>query len=199
MGAAVENAVGVLGGTFDPVHNAHLAMARAALDALGLARVIWLPTGSPPYRKPPVAATRDRLAMLRLAIEGEPRYALDERELAPGASGYSFDTLTALRAELGAGVPLVMLIGSDQYAKLATWHRAEELFGLCSFAVFARPGWKAGDFNAPHNGVLHVPMEPLAISASDIRARIGRGEDVSAMLPAAVLRYTRQHRLYGHP
>lgn len=191
--------VGILGGTFDPVHNAHLAMARAALDALGLARVIWLPTGSPPYRRPPVAAARHRLAMLGLAFEKEPRYAVDERELAPGASGYSFDTLTALRAELGARVPLVMLIGSDQHAKLATWHRADELFGLCRFAVFARPGWKAGDFLAPRNGVIHVPMEPLAISASEIRARIGRGEDVSAMVPAAVLRYIRQHHLYGHP
>ena len=191
--------VGILGGTFDPVHNAHLAMARAALDALGLARVFWLPTGSPPYRKPPVAATADRLAMLRLAIEGEPRYALDERELAPGASGYTFDTLTALRAELGPGVSFFMLIGSDQHAKLATWHRVDELFGLCSFAVFARPGWNAGAVHAPRNGVIHVPMEPLAVSASDIRSRIGRGEDVSAMLPAAVLRYIRQHRLYGHP
>ena len=191
--------VGILGGTFDPVHDAHLAMARAALQALGLARVIWLPTGSPPYRKPPVAAACHRLAMLRLALEGEPRYAVDERELAPGASGYSFDTLTALRAELGAAVPLVMLIGSDQHAKLATWHRADELFELCRFAVFARPGWKVADFRVPLSGVIHVPMEPLAISASDIRARIGRGEDVSAMLPAAVLRYVRQHRLYGHP
>ena len=191
--------VGILGGTFDPVHNAHLAIARRALEALGGARILWLPTGAPSYREPPVAPTAHRVAMLKLAIEGEPRFALDERELAAGASGYTFDTLTALRGELGAATPLVILIGSDQYAKLGTWHRTDELFGLCSFAVFARPGWKAGDHRAPRNGVVHVPMEPLSISASDIRARIGRGADVSAMLPGAVLRYIQRHRLYGHP
>lgn len=198
-GAAANHAVGVLGGTFDPVHNAHLAMARAALEARGLARVIWLPTGSPPYRNAPVAASRDRLAMLRLAIEGEPRYEIDERELAPEHSGYTLDTLIGLRAELGTQTRIYLLLGADQYSKLDSWHRPHDLLNLCHIAVFARPGWNAGAVKAPRNGVIHVPMEPLAISASDIRARIGRGEDVSAMLPAAVLRYIRQHRLYGHP
>jgi len=190
---------GILGGTFDPVHNAHLAMARRALEALGAARILWMPTGAPAYRNPPLAPAAHRVAMVRLAIEGEPRYALDERELAPGASGYTYDTLTALRGELGPGVPLVMLIGADQYEKLGAWHRARELFGLCRFAVFARPGWSAGVSSVPRDGVLHVPMEPLSISASDIRTRIGRGEDVSALLPATVLQYIRRHHLYGHP
>ncbi len=198
-GEAATSAVGILGGTFDPVHNAHLAMARAARAALGLSRVLWVPTGSPPYRRPPVACAEDRVAMVKLAIAGEPRYALDERELAPGASGYTFDTLVGLRAELAPGAALVMLIGSDQYAKLATWHRAEELFGLCRFAVFARPGVRGADSGAPRHAIVHVPMPPLAISASELRTRIARGEDVSAMLPAAVWRYIREHRLYGHP
>jgi len=190
---------GILGGTFDPVHNAHLAIARRALEALGAARILWMPTGAPGYRNPPVAQAEHRVAMLSLAIEGEPRYALDERELAPGASGYTYDTLTALRRELGPDVPLVMLIGADQYEKLGAWYRASELFGLCRFAVFARPGWSASASCLPRDVITHVPMEPLAISASDIRTRIGRGEDVSALLPAPVLQYIRRHRLYGHP
>jgi nicotinate-nucleotide adenylyltransferase len=190
---------GILGGTFDPVHHAHLAIARRALEALGAARILWMPTGAPGYRVAPVAPPAHRVAMLRLAIEGEPRYALDERELAPGASGYTYDTLTALRGELGASVPLVMLIGSDQYAKLDAWHRSHELFALCRFAVFDRPGSDAPARRTPRQGVIQVDMEPLAISASDIRQAILRGEDVSALLPGTVLQYIRRHHLYGHP
>jgi nicotinate-nucleotide adenylyltransferase len=197
MGAAP---VAILGGTFDPVHNAHLAIARRALDALGAARVLWLPTGKPHYRKPAVASARDRIAMLRLAIAGEPRWAIDERELGPAATGHSVDTLSALRAELGAQTPLVMLIGSDQYAALDTWHRWKELFGLARFAVFARPvagaAPPAGPAGIPEGGVIHVPFEPLAVSASELRARIGRGEDVAAYVPAPVLAYIREHGLY---
>ena len=89
--------VGILGGTIDPVHNAHLAIAARALEALSLSRVLWIPTGAPRYRNPPAAPAAHRVAMLRLALEGEPRYAIEERELAPNASGYTYDTLVALR------------------------------------------------------------------------------------------------------
>jgi nicotinate-nucleotide adenylyltransferase len=189
--------VGILGGTFDPVHNAHLAIAGRALEALGLARVLWIPTGTPRYRDPPVAPAAHRVAMLALAIEGEPRYTIDERELAPDASGYTYDTLLALRAELGPSVPLVMLIGADQYEKLDTWHRARELFSLCRFAVFGRAA-SAQATERPRLGVIPVDMAPIPISATAIRGRIARGEDVSAELPEPVLRYIQRHHLYGH-
>jgi nicotinate-nucleotide adenylyltransferase len=178
-------AIGILGGTFDPVHNAHLAMARAALEALALERILWMPTGAPKYRAPARTAAHHRVAMLRLAIEGEPRYAIDERELAPGHSGYTVDTLKSL------GDKPVLLLGGDQYAKLETWHRWREVLELASIAVFARPGWPQTDGRA-----RFVPMAPLAISASEIRARLARGEDVSAMVPAKVLDYIRQYKLY---
>ncbi len=190
-------AVGILGGTFDPVHNAHLAIARRALETLPLGRILWMPTGTPRYRLAPQAPAHHRIAMLEAAIAGEPRYALDARELDPRASGYTYDTLVALRSELGHEISLYMLIGSDQYEKLGTWHRAQELFSLATFAVFARPGWSAGA--SARSGILHVSMEPLAVSASEIRARIARGEDVSALVPQPVLEYIRVHRLYGHP
>jgi nicotinate-nucleotide adenylyltransferase len=189
--------VGILGGTFDPVHNAHLAVAARALEALSLARVLWIPTGAPRYRDPPVAPAAHRVAMLALALEGEPRYAIDERELAPNATGYTYDTLVALHAQLGASVPLVTLIGADQYEKLDTWHRARELFSLCRFAVFGRPA-SAHATEKPRPGVIPVEMPPIAISATGIRARIARGEDVSADLPQPVLRYIQRHHLYGH-
>jgi nicotinate-nucleotide adenylyltransferase len=189
--------VGVLGGTFDPVHNAHLALAHAALAALGLARVLWVPTGAPPYRNPPLAPAHHRAAMLELALAGEARFVSDARELAPGASGYTVDTLAALRAELGAEVPLVLLMGADQYHKLDTWHRWRELPALCRIAVFARPGASPGA--NPEVPAQFVPFTPLQVSASDIRARIARGDDVAALLPPAVLDYIRRHHLYGHP
>lgn len=176
---------GILGGTFDPVHNAHLAIARTALEQLGLARILWMPTGNPRYRQPAQTPAVHRVAMLALAIEGEPRYAIDERELAPGHSGYTVDTLLAL-----GGEP-VLLLGADQYAKFETWHRWREILGLASLAVFARPGWPASDGRA-----RFVPMAPLDISASGIRARLARGEDVASLVPPKVLAYIQQHRLY---
>ena len=199
--SAVSNLepIGILGGTFDPVHNAHLAIARRALEALDAARILWMPTGAPGYRSPPVAPAGHRVAMLRLAIEGEPRYQIDERELDAKHSGYTVDTLAGLRTELGTQTRIYLLLGADQYSKLDSWHRPHDLMKLCHIAVFARPGWSLGGKDVPRVGVVHVPVEPLAISASDIRLRIARGDDVSALLPGPVLKYIRQHRLYGHP
>ncbi len=190
--------IGIFGGTFDPVHNAHLRIARLALEALGLARLLWIPTGAPRYRPAPVAPAEDRLAMLELALEGEPRYAIDARELQPGASGYTVDTLEALRAEHGPEADLVLLIGSDQYEKLAGWHRWRGLFGLARLAVVARPGWapEASAEVRAAGPVLQVEMAPLDISSTEIRARIARGENVSGMLPPPVLDYISTHRLY---
>lgn len=177
--------IGVLGGTFDPVHNAHLAMARAALEHLELERILWMPTGAPKYRAPAKTPARHRLAMLRIALAGEPRYAIDERELDPSHTGYTVDTLKSL-----GGHP-VLILGADQYAKLETWHRWREVLELARIAVCARPGWAA-----PGGRATLVPMAPLDISASAIRARLARGEDVSALLPPGVLDYIRQHGLY---
>jgi nicotinate-nucleotide adenylyltransferase len=185
----VSQAIGILGGTFDPVHNAHLAMARSALERLGLGRVLWIPTGAPPYRPAPVAAAAHRVAMLQLAIAGEPRYAIDARELQPGASGFTFDSVSALKIE-NPQDRFVLMMGADQYEKRATWHRWADLEKICEVAVFARPGSNL-------NGKAKtIPMTPMAISASDLRARIGRGDDVSELLPAPVLAYIREQRLY---
>jgi nicotinate-nucleotide adenylyltransferase len=180
--------IGILGGTFDPAHNAHLAIARAALRELGLQQILWIPTGAPPYRPAPVAAAEHRLAMLKLAVAGEPRYAIDERELRPGASGFTFDSVKALKAE-NPEAKFTLLMGTDQYAKRDTWHRWPDLQELCEIAVVARPG---SNVNAKT-----IPMPPSSTSASDVRGRIGRGEDVAAMLPPAVLAYIKEKGLYA--
>jgi nicotinate-nucleotide adenylyltransferase len=181
--------IGIFGGTFDPAHNAHLAIARAALDALGLQQILWMPTGAPAYRPAPVAPAAHRLAMLKLAIAGEQRYAIDERELRPEATGFTYDSLTALKDER-PDAEYTLLMGADQYAKRDSWHRWADIEKLCGIAVVARPGSNAG-VNA-----TMIDMAPLPISASQIRARLAAGGDVSALLPPPVLGYIRAHGLY---
>ena len=180
-----------MGGTFDPVHNAHLAMAHAALAELQPEKVLFMPTGAPRYREPAVASGEHRVAMLRLAIADNDSFEVDARELAPGASGYTFDTLRELRLELGAGTELWLLMGADQFAKLDAWYRPDDVKKLAKIAVFARPGF------ALSGKARLIPMQPMPISSSEIRARIGRGEDISALVPPAVANYVAAHRLYS--
>lgn len=185
-------AIGILGGTFDPVHNAHLAMARAALEHLKLDEILFIPTGTTRYRNPALASGKHRVAMLRLALQGNAKYRVDERELQSGVSGYTVDTLKALRAERD-DAQFYLLIGADQYEKLASWHRPEEVKSLAKMAVFGRPGIDLID----DNEVEHVPMPAMPVSASEIRERAKRGEDLSRLVPPAVANYIARHRLYS--
>lgn len=165
------------------MHHAHLAMARAALEQLKVQKILFMPTGTPRYRTPALASGEDRVAMLKLATAGEPRFEIDERELAAGATGYTVDTLK------GFDRPY-LLMGADQYGKLESWHRADEVKRLSRIAVFARPGF------AVKGKVRLLDLPPMAISASDIRARAARGEDLSALVPPAVAGYLARKGLY---
>jgi nicotinate-nucleotide adenylyltransferase len=182
-------AIGILGGTFDPVHNAHLAMARAALEHLELDKVLFIPTGPTRYRSPASASGEDRVAMLRLAFDGNPSFEVDARELQSGASGYTVDTLRALRNELG-DAELYLLMGADQHEKLGSWHRPEEVKRLARIGVFGRPGIQLKE------NVKLIPLTPMPVSASEIRARAGRGEDLGRLVPPAVANYIGLRRLY---
>jgi nicotinate-nucleotide adenylyltransferase len=173
------------------VHNAHLAMARAALEQLGLDKVLFVPTGNPRYRTPAAASGEQRVAMLKLALADEPRFEVDARELSPGASGYTVDTLRELRLELGTDTELWMLIGADQYASLESWHRPQDVKRLAKLGVFGRPGV------ALDARVSLVPMQPMRISSSEVRARIARGKDISTLMPPAVAHHIAAQRLYA--
>ena len=177
--------VGVLGGTFDPVHNAHLAMARAALEQLHLDRILFIPTGATHYREAARAPAADRVTMLKLALSGEPKYRIDERELAPGHSGHTVDTLKSLKLDQP-----YLLMGADQYAKLDIWHRPDELRSLAKIAVFPRPEVVLD------KEIKVIEMPSMPISSSDIRARAARGDDISRLVPPAVARYIAAHGLY---
>jgi len=170
-------------------------MARAALAQLDLEKILWMPTGDPRYRQAPVASGEHRVTMLRLALEGETESEIDTRELAPGASGYTVDTLLELRLELGRETEMILLLGSDQYQKLGAWHRPDEVKRLAKIAVYPRPGFekKIG------KETLRVDMAPMAVAGSEIRARVARGEPIDAMVPASVASYVAAHGLYRLP
>lgn len=165
-------------------------MARAAADHLELDQVLFVPTGQTRYREPASASGKDRVAMLRLALLGNRSYRVDQRELRSDATGYTVDTLKALRAELG-DAELHLLVGADQYAKLDTWHRPAQIRRLAKIAVFGRPGVRLkGD-------VQVIPMQPLEISASDIRARVKDRKSIGTLVPPEVASYIRDHGLYS--
>jgi nicotinate-nucleotide adenylyltransferase len=214
-----KHLIGVFGGTFDPIHYGHLRPAREAYAALGLAELRFIPAGQPPHRHAPQASAEDRLAMLRLAIAGEPGFVADERELGRGGPSYTVPTLESLRAELGSETPLCLLIGADAFAELETWHRWQRLPELAHFAVLRRPGCVVGDnpaswpdwarartcrdaaglARAPAGRVMFVNVSAQDISATRIRARIARGESPADSLPAPVWQYIRAQRLYRIP
>jgi nicotinate-nucleotide adenylyltransferase len=210
--------LGILGGTFDPVHLAHLALARAALERLGIARVRWIPVGQPPHRAAPHASTAERLAMVRLAIAGEPRFVLDDSEAKRSAPSYTVHTLERLRRELGPGKPLVLLMGADAFRGLRSWHRWEDLLGLAHIAVATRPGFPLAALDAPladmigrcrlasadfsrepAGGIYPFQLVAGTVSATEVRTLIAAGAPdakLHELLPAPVLDYIRQHHLY---
>ena len=188
--------VGLFGGTFDPVHNAHVALAHAALGALQLDEVRWIPTGESWHKdlKPTPAAQRE--ALLRLAIAGEPRFSLSRIEIDRPGPSYTLDTVRELAAA-EPGTVWVLLIGADQYAALHTWRDWRALLGLVTLAVANRPGAaRAPDPEVEAHPHRAVPLPMLDISSTQIRRLVNGGADISQLVPPQVARYIETHRLY---
>lgn len=161
-------------------------MARAALAHLKLDKILFMPTGNQKYRDPALASGEHRTAMLRLALD-DAGFEVDARELSPGFSGYTVDTLQALRKDHPRDA-FVLLMGADQYAKLGTWHAPEKVRALAEIAVFARPGVAAG--------TRTIPFQESTISSTDIRARVKARQPIDGLVPAAVANYIARNRLY---
>ena len=180
--------VGVFGGTFDPVHVGHLAIANAALDELGLDRVYFIPARRSPLKQAgPIVGGEDRLAMLTAATAGEPRFRVSSVELDRKTPSFTVDTLEALRDE----GELFLILGSDAYADFHRWHEPERIRGLATVVLAARPGAP----NAP-SGVRMLDSPLMDISSRELRARAARGRSLRYLVPEAVLRYIEEHRLY---
>ncbi len=216
------NPIALFGGTFDPVHYGHLGLARSAFTQLELQKMLILPAGNP-YQKGrlPFASGVHRVNMLKLAFSSsagvDADIEIDERELHRTGATYTFDTLIELRAKYGKDASLIWLIGADAFARLDSWHRWDELFGLVHFAVIDRPSHRleisdgAPEFRAevdmringllathqsPCGSVVILGMAPLPISSTDIRHKLAHGESVRELTPDAVCDYIEQNKLY---
>jgi len=190
--------IGLFGGSFDPVHDAHLALARLALDQLQLDLLYWIPVGTPWQKARSLSPAEDRAAMVERAIDGEPRFVLERCEIERGGPSYTLETVCDLQAR-EPGARWFLIIGQDQYANLPSWHGWRELLQRVTLAVAGRMGEEpqAGAALAavPHR-LLRLPLPPLMISSTALRAAIDAGEGIGAMVPAAVARYIDEHHLY---
>ncbi|MCL5108407.1 MAG: nicotinate-nucleotide adenylyltransferase [Chloroflexi bacterium] len=195
--------LGLLGGTFDPIHYGHLVAAEESLYRLRLDRVLLVPAGQPPHKLGRrVTPAAQRLAMVRLAAADNAALAVSTIELERHGPSYSVDTVAAVREQAGPGAEIFFIVGSDALPDLLTWYRPRRLLQLSTLAVVSRPGYP---FDLSHlsaslpeaaQRIVHVPAPELAISSSDLRARVAAGRPIRYQLPEAVELYIRQQGLY---
>ena len=187
---------GLFGGTFDPPHIAHVALARAALDTLALEAVHWVPAGDPWQKARTITPAADREAMVRLAIDGEPRFVLDRVELERAGPSYTIDTVRTLQGTY-PGVDWFLIIGADQYVGMHTWREWPELLQRVTLAVAQRPGaTDTADAAVRQYPYRTVPLPLLDVAATEIRERVASRLPIDHMVPSAVARYIAQHGLY---
>ncbi len=211
--------IGVYGGTFDPIHLGHLRAAEDAREQLRLDAVLFVPCGDPPHKIRRLAPAADRLAMVRLAIAGNPAFRLSTLEVERRGRSYTVDTLRALRQRVPPQTQLTLLIGIDAFSEIGTWKNYRALFGLADVAVWSRPAYRArsirtllpvaarGEFcygpnretlrHQTGNQIQFLTVTALDVSASDIRVRLQRGASIRYLVPAAVERYIARHGLYS--
>lgn len=207
--------VGVLGGTFNPVHYGHLRSALELVERLQLAQLRLMPCAVPPHREAPACSAHSRAAMVELAVAGEARLVCDSRELQRSGKSYTIDSLIALRHELGDERSLCLVMGCDAVLGISQWHRWRELLDWAHIVVIARPGWELPSGGAvaqwlerhrllaaqelrsrPAGGIIIEELRPLAISSTEIRELLSTGRSARYLLPESVLDYIQSHNLY---
>ncbi len=220
----MSSRIGLLGGTFNPIHNAHLAIARQAREMLELDRVVMIPSGDPPHKPSSgLASAKDRYEMVRLALASDPYLAISDVEVRRSGKSYSIDTVRLLQQEYGSDTKLHFLIGLDAFLEFATWREPQTLLTLCSFVILSRPGLSFQalstlplipplpqaslmdldqgrtvrlDVQIGVQSLICLRVPPSTVSASDIRGRIARGAPTANLLPPAVESYILQHHIY---
>ena len=201
--ARVTRRLGVLGGTFDPIHHGHLVAAEEARGQLALDQVLFVPAGSPPHKPDqPITAAHHRVRMIELAIAGRPQTSVSRVDVDRPGPCYTVETLELLRRAWGPGVTLFFIEGADSLAELTSWYQPRRLLELCELAVVGRPGV---ELDLPElyrrlpqlEARLHwVQMPRLEISSSDLRGRVRAGRPIAYLVPPAVEAYIREHQLY---
>ncbi|WP_127997044.1 nicotinate-nucleotide adenylyltransferase [Piscinibacter defluvii] len=188
--------IGLFGGTFDPPHNAHVALAHRALVDLALDELRWIPAGQPYQKVRAITPAAQREAMVREAIAGEPRFVLERCELERSGPSYTIDTVRALQARQ-PGAQWFLLVGADQYAGLPSWHDWRDLLARVTLAVAQRPG-AAVPASAELRAVpvAAVALPPMDVSASVIRDRVAAGAPITDLVPPGVASYIDRHHLY---
>jgi nicotinate-nucleotide adenylyltransferase len=194
--------IGVFGGTFDPIHEGHLAAAKAAMECAHLDRVLFVPSAQPPHRGTALAPAEDRLAMTNLAVQGELSFEVSDVEVRRGGTSYTADTLSELHREHPHD-ELFLILGWDAARLFRTWHEPDRVSNLASVVIIDRPGLGAPKLSE----LASVGLDPARVvkchfptpdvSGSALRRAIAAGQSVSGKLPAAVERYITDHRLYG--
>jgi nicotinate (nicotinamide) nucleotide adenylyltransferase len=193
--------IGLFGGTFDPIHRGHRDIALFALQHSDIDELVMVPAGRPWLRAAqPSASPENRLRMTELAVAREPGFAVSDVDVLREGPTYSVDTLVDLRAKCGGEVIFVLVLGADSALSMDRWHRASELPGLCEVLVIGRPGetWPANlPSSHPAHGARFLDGPMVDISATNLRQRLARGDDVRDSLAGPVIEYIRQHGLYG--
>jgi nicotinate-nucleotide adenylyltransferase len=191
--------LGIFGGTFNPIHAGHLLIAQDALEAFGLSKVLFIPAAIPPHKRVrDLPDGRHRLAMVRLAIRGNPAFACNDLELRRGGLSYTIETVNALR-QRHPRAQWFLIVGSDSLREFHQWRNAADLARLCRLIAVRRPGEKGFRFARaalPGLRPLMLQAHPFAVSSTEIRQRIRDGRPVRYLVPDAVRRYIVAHRLY---
>jgi len=196
--------LGILGGTFDPVHNGHLIVADVAREQLNLKEILFIPAGQPWLKvERSITSAKHRLEMLRLALDDTPYFRISEMEIKRSGPTYTIDTINELRKRLDAEDELFFILGQDILMQLPQWHDASEMVQLCYLVAAPRPGVKKPDLKALEaqipgitQRVMLMKQPMVDISASDIRERVARGLSVRHLVPESVNRYIKENRLY---
>lgn len=195
--------LGILGGTFDPIHFGHLVAAEECRYLLQLDKVLVLPAGQPPHKvERRTAPAHHRLAMVELAVRSNPGLSVSRVEIDRGGPSYSVDTVAALREESGPAAEIYFIIGLDVVGELLTWHQPERLLDLCQLAAVSRPGYRLdiapllSRLPNARERIVRVPTPELDIASSDLRARVASGRPIKYQLPEAVEEYIIVNRLY---
>ena len=198
-----EKRIALLGGTFDPVHNGHLALARAVADQVGVEQVVFLPTGNPSFKLGQhVTPASERAQMVALAIAGDPRFALDCREVARPGVTYTVDTLVELHEE-NPGARLCFVLGADAAETLVHWRDARRLAELATYVVAARPGFDLSRVRQAHAAspldfdLVFIEAPQWDVSSTELRMRISCGQPVEGLMPPAVIAYIEERGLYA--